>query len=606
MRLLQAKGTFRCLFRGRTPPAFNGVSVDWSTFPRVTPDDFSDIVLEKPKRRLDADEIALQGQQIVNMDDLFANKLRQEEVSRILSNEDNLASLIMTTQSRNQQHVFQGWIQQQRLQPVDATAAPRGDVDGAAHMAFRELLQAQQQGRRHDRTPALQAQLQQAHSANMQRFAQQFQQKMALAKQRDMLILQAHARAGTSIDKAASLAPTSAYKSSGQPPPSGPPPLQLQHLLYTPGFRSATGSFRGMCSVCEGLNVTLSLMFRGGSGVSTAAAGLPPNRKEDHRDFPLALACSSSFDVLSSTICCDPCSSLCVKMAMSADSKEKIVAALPLVRFAENRAAFQNTLSRAFEGRVASESTPIALLSVMLMALNRPNASSTFAEALRWSSIDLLQSIPTTSSAVKPDQNGPSPPLAITIQQSLVALEGPLLLECPLVAFMAILRAAGLLGTPLAMRRAAALRRFVYCVTEGVVGEHNNLLATAMAPSQAVQKPFQALLWQRDAATHERLPILCNPPVLFEDVQLVPTQTFQLLRQSEEFRSLLDPELHWPGHVLALYVRKLHKLLVSRGGGSPSSAQELFSKLEGDEMVQRALRWPEQIREADVWAAQNE
>lgn len=624
MRILQAKGLFRCLLGGREPPDLDA-KADLTTFPSVTPNDFCDVVARMPQK-LDADQIALQDSQAVNMDDLFANRLGEAEVNNILSNEDNLASVIMTSQSRGQTRQFQGWVQQQQQQCQAAAHTPTEveDVGGAAGAAFTEIMQSQQQGQ--SPSGAVQTRLRLAHAANMAQLEKNFRKKMVLAMQRDILFNQAKARSNTTIDSVHSLRRTSAYATREAtrtvPAPAGfsnPPnispgmssmrpatmpttrpamprlaaPFELENKAEgSTSFRPGDGSFVETCPLCLTENVTLSLLFRRPRVLSH---DMSYTMNASNQSTSLQMGGSNQLDILSSTICCDPCSRLCVKLATSADPKEVIYASLPLVPWAHNGEAFRQALPIIFGAHMAAHNQEELLVSVVLTALGRPDLPAVFRAALTWSAKDLLQSVHSTWGA--PGKSEPSQPLAAIMHRSLTSSGGTLLMGCHVHAFVLTLRGAGLLGTSLELRRSAALKRLIFSVCQNLVLHWQmRRLMTREDRLKVAQLLLRSFLWEQSAdsgATTRQ--VLSISPTVLDQKGLMMRGQFATLQKADELSGLLGPS-----HAMALLLHSLYRIISQKD--APDDRLQIFDMLEADSGVQRALQQPDQITEADVAA----
>ncbi|SPO02391.1 uncharacterized protein DNG_05064 [Cephalotrichum gorgonifer] len=140
LRLFQTRGTFNSLLRGQSPPVFDGSS-KWDSLPLLNRSDFVNIRVPPPQN-LKADEVALQGSLVINLNDLFGNRLSKEQVSSILADEDNLSTVVMTSRTRNRQDAFQNWVRQQAIVVDDLIYKPRGDMCRAAQSAFEEAYLA--------------------------------------------------------------------------------------------------------------------------------------------------------------------------------------------------------------------------------------------------------------------------------------------------------------------------------------------------------------------------------------------------------------------------------------------------------------------------------
>ncbi|KAH6689917.1 hypothetical protein F5X68DRAFT_260467 [Plectosphaerella plurivora] len=634
MRLLQAKGLFRCLLKGREPPVFDQ-GADLTTFPLVTPTDFCDVVAIMPKK-LELDEVALQNSQVVNMEDLYANRLGAAEVESILSNEDNLSSIVMTSQSRGQSARFQGWIQQQRMEPKSSTTSEREDVGGKAQKAFGELMTAQQQNQP---LPLLfQVELQAAHSINLQEFDKKFREMTIRSRERNRTVESAHKRSQGPIHSAMSLTPTRDWgeedadkptmKNRSTPssryyptvprmataimPPTmppmaiqpGPPMSTMPRLAtdyevttslgVTQNFRPGTGAFRDTCPLCLTEDTIMSLLFK--RPPNTMGDVLTQNQMGTMERRPsLYLGCSNQFNILSSIICCDACAFLYTKLGRSSDSKETIYACLPVVPRRDNTIPFDRALPLIFGAHMANHNQYELLLAVVLMALGRKDLSPVLKAALTWMAKHHLQNTPSTWG--EGHYSTPPKSLGTIMQEALTPSIGPLLLTCDAYTFALTLRGAGLLGTGKGVRLAAMLMRFVYSVGEGLFF----YMRFARLPKKdgranAVKTFFRYALWKSSDDNAPRHPVLHVSPLGVGVQALMVKGTFERLQQADEFQEIVEL-----GHAVALLLHTLARIATCED--SPAELPKMFEVFEEDVMVCRAISSPQQISEEDVEAA---
>ncbi|KAK1988229.1 hypothetical protein LZ30DRAFT_777074 [Colletotrichum cereale] len=227
LRVMQTKGCFDVLLKGQSHPVFDSSS-RWDLLPQVLVEDFASILVPKPKR-LGSNQVALQDSLVINMDDLFANRLSPDQVARIFSNIDNLDSVRMTSQTRNQQDEFRHWLRQQKIQPNDPVSKPRHDRGGRAGSYFNELVDLISRGQ--PPPGPLQARLRAAYLENMRHFVADAQGRIVEAEERSDVIGRVSATSFSSIDTSPSL--RSPVGVMGRPPVTSAP------LPRPSGYRSA-------------------------------------------------------------------------------------------------------------------------------------------------------------------------------------------------------------------------------------------------------------------------------------------------------------------------------------------------------------------------------
>ncbi|KAK4231778.1 hypothetical protein QBC38DRAFT_465542 [Podospora fimiseda] len=220
LRVMQTKGTFNVLLKGNPHPTFDA-STRWDTLPQVSVEDFSDILIPKPLQNLGANEMALQGSLVINMNDFFANRLAPEQVAQIFENPSNLDSLRMTSHSRGQSDQFRHWTSQQTIPLNNPVFKPRPDKSQKAELLFGELIDLVIRG---NPPPAsLQKRLRAAYRSNMKQFIDSFKKEVRASANRAKTITAFSRRSRSNIDHSTALSPpmsTSLSSDSSDSPPT--------------------------------------------------------------------------------------------------------------------------------------------------------------------------------------------------------------------------------------------------------------------------------------------------------------------------------------------------------------------------------------------------
>lgn len=516
--VMQTKGIFNTLLNGAENPVIDNDATPWHSFPRLEILDLADILLPAPKK-LTSDQVALQDGLVVNFEDLLANRLSPQQTDKIFSNEDNLNTITMSAQTRGAQtnRQYQNWVQVQQIHVRDPLSRPRLDRDQRARLVVAELTRLMNDGE--VLPPDLQRRLRRAHIANMEDFLRSCHQELQMSRVRGRKISQHYkksegpiysARALTSGDKIpvrgavvdpvetsqtpvetsrSPVASVTAAAAAGIAGASALPgeerwktleslPLDpsLRNLLYTPGFRCVGGSFQGDCSICGITDATLAWLFRG-----PAVPGASVNM-----DFPLAVgALAEVAGMLSSTLCCEPCSTYYVATGRPIRN-ETMIAALPMVRYEENASAYDLTLQTLLPGpHLAKIQAFLSILLTRSKQLENNEDVALFKRAVKWTRAELLPSLRLGSSS-----------LSLKVAFDKLADPDSPILGVPLPAFPVLLQAAELDGIPLEARRAAAFRRYLFLLTESTTA----LLGRAVAENR-VGETKQALsryLWVDD------------------------------------------------------------------------------------------------------------
>ncbi|KAF5004453.1 hypothetical protein FDECE_9055 [Fusarium decemcellulare] len=634
------KGAFKSLLKGADNPVINR-STTWQSLPRLSLYDLAKVVIPIPKR-LESHQIALQGSLVVNIDDLLNDKLSPDTVTQILADDDNLGSIIMTLQSRNQTDPFQAFINRQAIALDDPLFQKREDIDGQAVGIYTELCEAIHQNKNQRHFYKLQEQLREAHSKNMRTFLLRTQDGVVASAHRQATIRMASARSETSrINHASSLSSTASYARpeyepgaggydngpvlfsrashfnhwSAQTAPERPARTgtlardhvpryytrvaetwkswvhqvsdpQLLSLLYTPGFNCKTGSFTGTCPICDGKDRILAWLFR--SPAMAATPEFPAPDSFSSLAFPLAMGFFVETDVVSSTICCESCSVCAVAVKLAPAEDNPIVAALPMVPYVDNAESYRKLLQHLFANRFAEADLAQVFMSALCNAavhLDSSDASALFRSAFQWTMQDLMVSpdvaVKPIGLLLPPGSNPPTSPMRdiLPVIFSTDSIS-PFLMQYPLHGFMVLVQVARAAAVPLAARKLAVFRRFLYTLTEELV---NNVgQQTVRSPNANPAKPgimgrINHLLWSYEWMTQSSLQKTPKESVPFAALRgtVLPESTCDLLNSIDDAKFLNDPVVLWVGRATAVYLHALDRSTTE--GTLHGSAWELFN-----------------------------
>jgi hypothetical protein len=546
--VLQCKGIFNSLLMGHPNPTIDNDTL-WGDLPRLSLAQLGRLIVPPPIK-LSSDEVALQDDLVVNFEALWADRLSKDQVASILDNDDRLKAVMQTAQTRGQSRMFQTWVQKQEIKVEDPLYQARTDMRGSAGAAFKNVISLLQKGESsaNPQVKQLQASLRMAYSSNMSALlgtARKSQRDSVLRMSR---ITSSSSRASSDIHSAQSLSPFLVHPSTpetkspthslaplagmaSQPPPYAPlgysapyvPPesekWESSGLLYTQGFRRTlpNTSFSGSCSICGSDSSVLAWLFHS-PPANLSTQGFPALNSASMLAFPLAMGKFPETDVLSSTICCEACSTFCA-MYHTSPTSECITAALPMVSYQANSEAWQNVLFQCFDSRFAKEHLAQLFLAVILTApemmtsspVSYDNATQLFRNAAAWATANILAE----STAVMELSTAFSQPgsgSAISRELSAVLTENfkrvnepraPLLLY-PLEGLKVIFKAVEVMdptGAIIALeaRQLAIYRRLLHLLVE----QYAQGRGVSSMPADDPQEPSQflsALLW-----THERL-----------------------------------------------------------------------------------------------------
>jgi hypothetical protein len=640
--ILQCKGIFNSLLHGQANPTIDD-DTPWSILPRLSVAQLGMLVIPPPTK-LSSDEIALQDDLVINFQALWANKLSKDQVSRILDNDDSLKSVMQTAQTRGQSHMFQSWVQKQEIKVEDPVHKPRTDIGGQVEALFKNILSLLQKGEKmtNPQLTSMQTSLRMAYAANMSALLGATRQSQQESEARTSSIQSAFSRASLNIHSAQTLSPVAtrplgqetvlpAYKPTplpgvafwtpgdGRPdyPQVPPPPYQATYarepgydspsypapnfpsasekwessgLLYTRGFRlpSPQAAFRGSCSICGSDKSILAWLFHS-PPTHLRTQDFPARNSASVLAFPLAMGNFPETNILSSTICCEACSSLCVAFRTSPQS-EHIIGALPMVSYQANSAAWHSTLFQSFGSRFAKEHLAQLFLAVLLTASEMASqhadaqdpAAWLFRGAVTWATSTILgesTAVMELSASFSPGGPGSTSQriLSTVLAESLAKVNAPRapLLLYPLEGFKIILRAIDIcdpsgISIPLKTRELAVYRRVLHLLVEQfVLGGGASTVTTS--DSQNISNFMSRLLWtenspqdQGDTEMEEDGDFVlaevppspqptpgssspsptCSIPISqLGNSPLLPDPLYKILYQIKEFRGLEEPHL---------------------------------------------------------------
>lgn len=334
-----------------------------------------------------------------------------------------------------------------------------------------------------------------------------------------------------------------------------PTDKSLQGLLWTPGFSSKHGSFAGPCEICGATGSTLAWLFKrempltfpGAVNLAKApfifSTGCPPEAK----------------GMLSSLLCCEPCSTYCVSTGHSLNS-EPVVAALPLVRYLENKTAYDRVLAKVFPATSKADVAAQLFLSVLIETAATPEGRPRlFDNAANWVVENLVHVVDVTAT----DETRPPVPLFKFLPQQVLRMRspahdlvlgsGPDLLRWPLEGFRLALRAASVCGVPVEDRQVAAFSRYLLALAESFE-EGRTRLGSEEAGQRLWNEVLHHELCEEDVSGRgEPLEITL---AALKGSFMVSDRTYELLVGMPEVQSVGGA---WGG-VTRVFLEELHKV----------------------------------------------
>jgi hypothetical protein len=330
--------------------------------------------------------------------------------------------------------------------------------------------------REHD-IAELRLRLRAAHEKNWKRFSQSTQARSRLVADREEIVSNAMSRILLSEDS-----PSTPALMSPVTPLLGETPssrsrqrvpyrtdlssdigdvYDLPQVIHTQGYviNSATqveGSFCGPCSLCGGIETLLMLLFKK-PPQDLHTPGFPGSGSRAKLTFPLAMGCFPETDVISTYLCCDPCSSHLARLGTSPLGDE-IIGSYPLLRRGrdENQSTWIEALDEAFQKRFDRLDIELVFLAVLYntreYCLSQSEHDLTLLiRALQWTFNDFMRNCVIDSTLGSP---APSPALPSTTVRFLEVIAPSCnqanlqLLRYPLEGFIVFLSSFKDIGRP--------------------------------------------------------------------------------------------------------------------------------------------------------------
>lgn len=168
--ILQCKGCFNRLLPlgGSGNPVLSNIT-QWTNLPQITYEALSHLQVPAPIRLM-KDQLALSDGMILNMDDLYQNRLDRTRVTQILSNDDNLKTVLMTAATRGLQPEIEKWLDKQKQTQLDNHFVSRPDIGLKAISLTRQVIDLLNRDHKDEEKVLLQAKLRDAHATNWSLF----------------------------------------------------------------------------------------------------------------------------------------------------------------------------------------------------------------------------------------------------------------------------------------------------------------------------------------------------------------------------------------------------------------------------------------------------
>lgn len=481
--VLQHKGCFTKNFQDTwsdNPSLDNDTS--WTSLPQTTYEQLASLLQVPNPLELDEDDIALADGTIINMRDLYQDRLNAQSVSHIFGNDDSMKTVVLTAATRGRSVEVERWLAKQRTTAQDQLTAPRPDIDGRAFYYSSTLIALMSSQHSISKT-SMQKGLRDAHAANWRSFKASILNQLGEVETHNIIVRDSIARIGSTRDVSLSSPSIMSPVSSGysvesrspglRPPPQGhsssyssigqsavvdpqnygneynPMPLSplpsrqgMQYrqyaqptmsfhkpvagaaayykdarsyqpadaaanqeddppCIYFPRYRKKVGYCPDQdplvdCSLCGASTSPVALLLKR-PDPNAQTEGLPPRNGQAKLAFPLAMGNFPETDIISTFLCCDPCSYFVDKIG-KAPPNEDIVGVMMLISFDDNRSLWISALDTALERRFSEQDLELLLLAILYTTLqdvdpHPEGPNSAIGRALHWAIGQLQRTI---------------------------------------------------------------------------------------------------------------------------------------------------------------------------------------------------------------------
>jgi hypothetical protein len=139
--LLQAKGCFKALLPKGVDELLLELGTSWDDLPRMLYSDLAQVNIPAPQK-LGRDDILLHDNKIVNLEDLYCDRLEPGLTESIFEIDDDLKSILLNAHNRGRRNEVGSWVAKQRISLRHPLHIPRPDGSGRASELMQALLVA--------------------------------------------------------------------------------------------------------------------------------------------------------------------------------------------------------------------------------------------------------------------------------------------------------------------------------------------------------------------------------------------------------------------------------------------------------------------------------
>ena len=461
--VLQHKGCFTTTFESiwSVNPSLDEEAT-WEKLSLTTYEQLAMSRIPKPAK-LGEDDIALIGGKTIRIQDLYQGYLDPETVSQIFEHDDNMKTVLLTAATRGKSAEVEAWLAKQRMVAPDPYTAPRPDINQEAYVCTKKLIELKKNRAFQDDLNNLQRRLRNAHTRNWMNLIGSVESRLAETKTRDGLVRDCITRISftriSPLSIPMGVSPVSSkygvYTGSSQQYCQNDLPEKKTPYLYTPKYRRQTETYpnievSGHCGLCGVLAWPLALLFKK-ADPNLRTEGFPPPGSQTKLAFPLAMGNFPETDIISSFVCCDPCSYFITQIG-EAPPDEKIVGSVILHNFYENQHLWMSALDTVLEQRFAKEDLGLLFLGFLYTTLSDfgteiTQQNLTIGKALHWAINQLQWSVQAPMSLSQslgaPGEDITYSPFVNVLEKSFLGLSMPQkpILRYPIEGFSILVRA---------------------------------------------------------------------------------------------------------------------------------------------------------------------
>jgi hypothetical protein len=192
--IFQCKGCFRKLLPQENMQIVLNSQTSWHELPQTSYEKLAQLTVPRP-RQVGTNAVFLGSGRVVNLEDLYGNRLDRVVAAEILDNDDDLKSVLLTAQNRGKSREIEDWISKQRMSRKATEYFDRPDVHDNASKLVNKLVMAMKTTKRDPKLErALRRNLREAHLRNWTTFISSISSTEDQMAQRNTVVNDALAR----------------------------------------------------------------------------------------------------------------------------------------------------------------------------------------------------------------------------------------------------------------------------------------------------------------------------------------------------------------------------------------------------------------------------